>query len=73
VPDHTVPVDDFLTARLERCTSCGATLGQHHTVVLTVRDPPVCVAVAQCLPCRKRDPDMTKLAELLRQRYLSVA
>jgi hypothetical protein len=68
--DNTIAFDDFLCARLRCCTQCGQPLVAHQSMLVTLTLRARCIGVAHCQPCRRRDPDMTKLAALLRQRYV---
>jgi hypothetical protein len=65
--DDTVCVDDFLCARLERCTQCGTrpqVLDQ-----VRMRIGPLTLACVQCLACRNKDPETRDLHAFLVTRY----
>ena len=65
-PDWTVPFDDHLTARLARCTLCGAS----PLVWVWAREVHgLAISIGQCRGCRKQDPEHQQVDALLRQRY----
>lgn len=70
VHDLLVAIDDQLTARVTRCTTCGRTPVTHNVQwVSQVPGSTLVVAAAQCARCVAADPGGKVLAALMRRRY----
>ncbi len=65
--DWLVALDDWLTARLRRCTQCGRQDGEGAYAI--VEHPPLSLAVLICARCQSRDPHRQALEALLQHRY----